>query len=344
MTRLWPVYALVRADVLERTRRYQYVATVVVALLLGTLLVPGRNAGYETFLIDGYRGFYNSAWIGASYAVLVALLLSLFGFYNVKSAVERDRTTRVGEIVATTPIGRFDYSLGKALSNFLVLGSMTAILCVTAVAMQFVRGESHALDLRPDRCAVRPGRSSADGNGRGDRASSSRWFRGCAAALGTSRISLCGLVFGLERSEPAAPGAVVARHARSQSRDAAGVAGAARPWIRARMPSSVEIGAVVGRKTAPHFFTFAGFHWGAGDVSGRLVWFGVALVVVAVAALFFDRFCQAGAHRGAPAEQRARTALAVRARRAIARRCSTCSSEATSERSCSRSFACSCAA
>ncbi len=147
MTRLWAIYSLARADLLERTRRYQYLATIAVTLLVGTLLVPAKNAGYETFLIDGYRGIYNSAWIGATFAILASMLLSLFGFYNVKSAVERDRKTRVGEIVAATSVTRFDYALGKALSNFLVLGSMAAILFVVAIAMQFVRGESAAFDL-----------------------------------------------------------------------------------------------------------------------------------------------------------------------------------------------------
>ena len=147
MSRLWPLFALVRADVLERTRRYQYLAMVVGTMLLGTLLLPGRNANYETFLIDGYRGVYNSAWVGASYALLAAMLLSLFGFYLIKDAVERDRSTRVGEIIATTSVDRFSYTLGKVLSNFLVLASISVILFATAVAMQLVRGENRSIEL-----------------------------------------------------------------------------------------------------------------------------------------------------------------------------------------------------
>ena len=147
MIDLRAIGAIARADVLERTRRYQYVASIVVTLVLGTLLVPGRGAGYQTFLIDGYRGVYNSAWIGATFALLTSFMLALFGFYNVKSAVRRDRETHVGEIVASTSINRLDYTLGKALSNFAVLGSMTAILFIVAAVMQFVRGENAALDL-----------------------------------------------------------------------------------------------------------------------------------------------------------------------------------------------------
>lgn len=307
MTRFWPVYALVRADFLERARRYQYLATIAATILIGTLLVPGRNAGYETFLIDGYRGFYNSAWIGASYALLVAMLLSLFGFYNVKSAVERDRATRVGEIVATTPLGRFDYSLGKALSNFLVLGSMTAILCVTAVAMQFVRGESYTLHLgqilAPFALVVLPLMAMV--------AAIAvffemiPWLRGGLGNVAYFFLWMWYLVWSVQSQLRPVP----------WWRDMLGLNLMMRQVWQAlhavdphASPNSVEIGALVGRKTVPHFFTFAGFHWPAGDVSGRLVWFGIALVVVAAAALCFDRF----AKPARTAERRRSGALALR--------------------------------
>ncbi|HEX3671997.1 MAG TPA: hypothetical protein VHT92_09890, partial [Candidatus Cybelea sp.] len=271
--------------------RYQYLATVAATILIGTLLVPGRNAGYETFLIDGHRGFYNSAWIGASYALLAAMLLSLFGFYNVKSAVERDRATRVGEIVATTPLGRVDYSLGKTLSNFLVLGSMTAILCVTSVAMQFVRGESYALHLgqiiAPFALVVLPLMAMV--------AAIAvffemiPWLRGGLGNVAYFFLWIWYLVWSVQSQLRPVP----------WWRDMLGLNLVMRQvWQALRAvdphasPNSVEIGALVGRKTVPHLFTFAGFHWPAGDVFGRLAWFGVALVVAAGAALFFDRFAR----------------------------------------------------
>ena len=105
MTRHWAVYSLARADLLECMRRYQYLATIAVTLLVGTLLVPAKNAEYETFLSTAIADL-PLAWIGATFAILASMLLSLFGFYNVKSAVERDCKTRVGEIVAATSVTR----------------------------------------------------------------------------------------------------------------------------------------------------------------------------------------------------------------------------------------------
>ncbi len=316
MSRLRPLYAFVRADVLERTRRYQYLATIVVTLLIGTLLVPPRNAWYETFLIDGYRGIYNSAWIGASYALLAAMLLSLFGFYNIKSAVERDRTTRVGEVIAATPIGRIDYALGKALSNFFVLGSMTAILCLTAIAMQFVRGESYALHVgqivAPFALVVLPLMAMV--------AAIAvcfemvPWLRGGLGNVAYFFGWTAYLVWSVQAEVRAIPwwrdmlgGNLVMRQAWQ---------GLLKVDPRAR-PNSIEIGAEAGA-TVRHFFTFSGVHWSAGDVAGRLAWFAVALAVVAVAALFFDRFAKPA--RGA---QRRRSSALTQRWQSLCERCGT---------------------
>lgn len=287
MSWVWPVYALVRADFFERTRRYQYLATVAVTLLVGALLLPARNAGYETFLIDNYRGVYNSAWIGASYALLAAIILSLFGFYLVKSAVERDRTTRVGEIIATTSIGRFEYAFGKVLSNFFVLASMAALLVVTAVVMQFVRAESESLDLAqivlPFALAILP--LVAMVGAIAVLFEMIPWLRGSFGNVAYFFLWTGYLVWSLQTNLRAAwwrdmlGGNLIMRQVWSAIR---------RIDPHAR-PGSIEIGAIFGTNVR-RFFTLAGFHWTAGDVGGRLMWLVVAAGIAATAALLFDRF------------------------------------------------------
>ena len=312
MSRVWPIAALVRADVLERTRRYQYLATIVATMLLGTLLLPGRNANYETFLIDGYRGVYNSAWVGASYALLSTLLLSLFGFYLVKSAVERDRATRVGEIIATTSIDRLSYTLGKVLSNFLILASVTAILFVTAIAMQLVRGENTSVNLAqiaaPFALVVLP----------------------TVAIVGAIavffeivpwlRAGLGNVVYFFLWSFYAAWSFQAKLHA-GWLRDMFGANLIMRQVWSAVLrvdprasPNSFEIGAEAGANVR-HSFTLSGFHWTAGDVSDRLIWFGVAFGVAVVSALLFDRFSKSARS----AERRPRSVLATRWSAAVER-------------------------
>jgi hypothetical protein len=312
VTRLWAIYALARADLLERTRRYQYVATIAVTLLVGTLLVPAKNAGYETFLVDGYRGIYNSAWIGATFAILATMLLSLFGFYNIKSAVERDRQTRVGEIVAATPVTRLDYSLGKALSNFLVLGSMAAILFVVAIAMQFVRGESTAFNLgaiaAPFALVVLP--TIAMVAAIALLFEMLPWLRAGLGNVVYFFLWMWYLIWSFQAE---------ARHVPWWRDMLGGNLVMSQVWAalvkvdpHARL-NSVEIGA--GGERARHLFTFHGFVFTGDDVIGRLMWFAVALGVVVLAALIFDRFSKPAR----TAEHAKRNGVAARWQSALAR-------------------------
>ncbi|WP_235533172.1 hypothetical protein [Paenibacillus sp. Leaf72] len=65
----------------------------------------------------------------------------------MKNAIERDVQTGVGQIIATTPITRWMYTMGKMWSNFVYLLSIVAVLMVSALAMQLIRGEDYAVDL-----------------------------------------------------------------------------------------------------------------------------------------------------------------------------------------------------
>jgi len=77
-------------------------------------------------------------------SLLASVWLSLVGFYIVKNAIDRDRKTRVGQILATTPISKSFYTLGKALSNFAVLASMVLVLALAAFALHlFHRADPH---------------------------------------------------------------------------------------------------------------------------------------------------------------------------------------------------------
>jgi hypothetical protein len=96
--------------------------------------------------MSDHRGIYNSAWIGTAVAMLSGAFISLIGFFVIKNAVERDRRTGVGQILATTPISKLQYTLGKTFSNFAVLAAMTGVVALACVVMQFVRGEDNAFN------------------------------------------------------------------------------------------------------------------------------------------------------------------------------------------------------
>ena len=138
------LYHMVRADFLERVRRYSFLVTLAAALYLAYAV-----AAEKVWLVvgNGYRGVYNSAWIGALMSITCSTFLSLAGFYIVKNSVQRDTDTRVGQILAATPMRKDFYTLAKMLSNFVVLACMVAVLMLAAVVMQFMRAEAHSLSL-----------------------------------------------------------------------------------------------------------------------------------------------------------------------------------------------------
>jgi hypothetical protein len=130
---------MARADFLERTRRYGFLMTLGVVIWLGyaaatgiiTLTVPPNHAGE-----------INSAWVGALMTMTAGVFLAWIGFYLVGGSVARDYDTRVGQILATTPLTRPMYTLGKWLSNFAVLAAMVLILMVAGVLMILLIGET----------------------------------------------------------------------------------------------------------------------------------------------------------------------------------------------------------
>ena len=137
------VLAAARADFLERVRRYSFLFTLGLALYFGYMATVGRL----TLRVGDSRGIYNSAWIGALLAVVGSTFISLAGFYFVKNTLQRDTETRVGEILAATPISRFAYILGKFASNFAVLASMIGVLALSSIVMQLVSGEDMHIHL-----------------------------------------------------------------------------------------------------------------------------------------------------------------------------------------------------
>src|SRR5262249_53687730 len=79
--------------------------------------------------------------------MVTTCFLTLVGFYIVKNAIERDRSSGVGQILASTPLAKPSYLVGKFFSNFAILASMVVVLAVSAVAMKLLTHEDPHFDL-----------------------------------------------------------------------------------------------------------------------------------------------------------------------------------------------------
>ncbi|CAG0995055.1 hypothetical protein ANRL3_03062 [Anaerolineae bacterium] len=137
MNTLRVLYHIARADFLERIRRYSFLLMLGLVVWIGYLSASGQ---FNMSLSPNYLGILNSAWVGGTMTVTVTTTLSLVGFYIVKGSVNRDYITGVGQIMATTPLSRPLYMLGKWLSNFAVLGITIVIMLLAGIVMNLLSG------------------------------------------------------------------------------------------------------------------------------------------------------------------------------------------------------------
>lgn len=283
--------AILRADFLERTRQYGFLIVLGLTAYAGYMMAPPADAGYLAFSIGGHRPYYSSAWVGTIFGAVAATLLSLVGFFLVRNSVDRDRLTHVGRIMASTPMTRVSYVLGKWLSNLAVLGAILALLTLMALVMQLVRGEDPRVDLGALTAALwligLP--PLAVGAALAVCFETTPLLRGppgsvvCVLLWVVWLVLPCANVF--TRPERASPLADLAGLSRSMvslyaAADAAGLRLEA---------NATDLFEPVGGRVVQRF-TWTGIEWSAGAVLGRLAWTGSAALIALVAALPFDRF------------------------------------------------------
>ena len=143
------LYQLAKADFLERVRGYRFLIVLGLSVAAAFFFVPADDAAWVTIDLEGYRGVYDSAWTGAMVGLMSSLYLALVAFYVVKGSISRDVDTGVGQIIASTPISKGLYILGKWLSNFAVLFVMVVVVVVGAGVLQLVRGEEMRIEVWP---------------------------------------------------------------------------------------------------------------------------------------------------------------------------------------------------
>jgi hypothetical protein len=278
MRSLRVLYHLARADFLERIRRYSFLVTLIAAVYLGYAVIVGDMS----LSLGKYRGVYNSAWVGLQMAMAVVVLVSLAGFYVVKDTVDRDLQTRVGQILAATPLSKLDYVLGKALSNFAVLGLIALLLAVLAALGQLWAGEDLRLRLWPLLApfAFLALPTLAYVAALAVLFEVIPWLRGGFGNIVYFILYLFIMVFGFET-----------HHAFFDFTGIEWLDVRLETWLYAHAPGYTG-GLSLGSSGIPltERFLWSGFDWQLGMISMRLYWFGVALALVLLAAGLFDRF------------------------------------------------------
>ena len=273
------ILAIARADFLERVRRYSFFFTLGFALYLGYLTISGNLV----LQVGHVRGIFNSAWVGALLSIVASAFISLAGFYFAKNTIQRDRETRVGQILAATPLSKFIYVLGKVFSNLTVLTLMIAVLALSGIAMQLVRGEERHIEIwnlvAPFIFLAFPAMVVVAAvavlfetipflrGGFGNVAYFFVWtaLLSVPLAIGRHASDLIGISLVADSAKEAA----------HLSAENGGVA------------FSLSFGQIAGPLST---FRWAGLSWTTDIIISRLAWLGAAFGIVIVSAFLFDRF------------------------------------------------------
>lgn len=136
------VWQVALADYRERTRRYPFMVAFLFCAWLSSTIYTDKT---QVTLGENF-GYFNSPWSSAVTAILANMVLSLAGFFLVKNAIERDEQTRVGALLATTPLASREYLFGKCLSNFMYLMSLGLVFMVSVPFLQHHRGPEYPIE------------------------------------------------------------------------------------------------------------------------------------------------------------------------------------------------------
>lgn len=286
------LYHLVLANYLERSRRSAFFIVLGSTIFAGYLFTPARNAGYSTLAFGQdnaalwYRGAYNSAWVATQVALWAVIWLALIGFFLIRSGVEYDSQTGVGQIIATTPLRKLTYILGKMLSNLAVLASVCVVLLFATAAMQLLRGESTQLDVwqlvSPFIFFLLP--TIALISAIAVLFECVSWLRGTVGSVVYMAFycTITSVVFASGQAISPFVDVFGVTHSIQQINAAMHAAAPA-------FKETLNIG-IAPTSVPPHTFVWPGTLWTPDVVDGRLFWLAISFALVIVASILFSRF------------------------------------------------------
>lgn len=278
------VLTIAGADAAERIRRFSFIVTSAAALWAGYIYVPGANSTYHTIVIKGHTGVYNSAFYGATIAALTGGFLALFGFFLVRGAIERDVDCHVDGIVGASPVRKSTFVVSKWLSNAAVLWAVGGFSYLAAMAMQVLRGNALQIEpfayLIPYLFITVPAMAFV-----------------AAVAIAFDLVPFLRGILGSVAFVMFWPTMLAAAGGRTlRAFDPLGFSVLSSNLIAAEQrgfPShtvpELNFGIIVDKHLGVPF-VFHGFTWTGAILEQRIMWFAIAIGLVLLASLLFDRF------------------------------------------------------
>ena len=139
------IYHVFRADFLERTRRFSFMALCAAVMFLTFFSVPDVKAPFVSVCLEPYifRQGSNATWIPITISLCGGILFPIVGFGFVKGNISMDRNSGFLYTCQSMNMKNSSYIVGKFLSNLLMLTIMWFVAIVSAAVMLVSKFPSH---------------------------------------------------------------------------------------------------------------------------------------------------------------------------------------------------------
>ena len=135
--KLYIIYQILKADLLERTRRFSFLIICIFSMFLAFFSVPDVEAPLVSICMEPniFNQGSNSSWISITIALCGGILFPMIGFSFVKNNIIMDRNNGLLYSMQSMNMKRENYIIGKFLSNLFILTVMWIFVLVGATLM-----------------------------------------------------------------------------------------------------------------------------------------------------------------------------------------------------------------
>ena len=131
------VFGQSRADLIERSRNFSYLALMALCLFGAFWFVPREVDGFEIMALqpDIFIQGGNPGWIPVTSAIGLAFFLPFIGFFYLKNAVAYDERMGIEQLITSSTTGNLRYLIGKFISGALLMFSFAIAVMIGSFFM-----------------------------------------------------------------------------------------------------------------------------------------------------------------------------------------------------------------
>lgn len=131
------IYQISKADLMERTRRFSFLAICIFSMFLAFFSVPDVDAPFVSICMEPniFNQGSNPSWVSITIALCGGMLFPMVGLSFVKNNINIDRKNGLLYSMQSMNLKKGDYILGKFFSNLFILTVMWIFVIVGAAIM-----------------------------------------------------------------------------------------------------------------------------------------------------------------------------------------------------------------